>query len=196
MSKTVEFFFDFMSPPTYLAYRRLPAIAERCGANIVWRPLYTIGLHQLVGNQSPIMVPNKGAWIAKDLNRFVARHGIAYRANPHQPVKVVPSLRGAFVAEEAGFLPAYLEAVFQAMWVEGRNIGDLKELAALLSAAGLDADLILTRIEEPAIKAKLVANTQEAADRGAFGAPSFFVGDELFWGQDRLDFVEEALRAV
>jgi 2-hydroxychromene-2-carboxylate isomerase len=193
MPRTVEFFFDFMSPPSYMAYWRLPQIALRTGAQIIWRPLYTIGLHQLVGNQSPIMVPAKGAWIAKDLQRFAERHDIPYTANPHQPVKVVPALRGALAAQEMGVFPAYVRAVFTAMWQDKRNIGDPGELRSICRAAGVDADALLARIEAPEIKSRLVANTQEAADRGAFGAPSFFVDGELFWGQDRLDFVEEAL---
>ncbi len=195
MSKTVEFFFDFMSPPSYLAYTQLPAVAARANASIAWRPLYTIGLHLLTGNQSPIMVPAKGAWIGQDLQRFAQRYGVVYVANPHQPVKVVPALRGAIVAQEEGFFAPYAEAVFSAMWREGVDIGDPGELRKILLQAGLDADLVARRIGEPSIKAALAANTQEAADRGAFGAPSFFVDGVLHWGQDRLDFVEEALHA-
>ena len=193
MPRTLEFFFDFMSPPTYLAYTQLPGILERTGAEVSWRPMYTIGLHQLTGNQSPIMVPNKGKWAGKDLQRFVKRYGILFNPNPYQPVKVVPSLRGALAAQEGEGFHGYVDAVFKAMWVDGKNIGDLDVLRGIITNAGLDADHILKRMGDDDIKQKLLDNTQEAADRGAFGAPSFFVGDELFWGQDRLDFVEEAL---
>jgi 2-hydroxychromene-2-carboxylate isomerase len=195
MTRTVEFFFDFMSPPTYLAYTQMPGLIARTGAVVIWKPMYTIGLHQLTGNQSPILVPAKGAWIAKDLARYVKRYGIEFVPNSHQPVKVVPSLRGAIVAQEQGCLGDYISAIFSAMWTKNLNIGDLTVLREILVGAGLDASNILAGIETPEVKAKLVANTQEAATRGAFGAPSFFVGDELYWGQDRLPFVEEALLA-
>lgn len=195
MARTLEFFFDFMSPPTYLAYTQLPGLLARTGAEVSWRPMYTIGLHQLTGNQSPIMVPNKGKWVGQDLLRFVKRYGVPFKPNPHQPVKVVPSLRGAVVAQEGEGFHGYVDAVFKAMWVEGQDIGNLDVLRDLIAGAGLDADHFLKRISDDDIKQKLIDNTQEAADRGAFGAPSFFVGDALFWGQDRLDFVEEALTA-
>ncbi len=193
MGKTVEFFFDFMSPPTYLAYTQLPGILERTGASMMMRPMYTIGLHQLTGNQSPIMVPNKGKWVGQDLARWVKRYGIAFVNNPHQPVKVVPSLRGALVAEEMGKYEAYIDRVFKAMWTEQANIGDPETLMTLVAEIGLDPEAVAQRMGEDGLKQKLMDNTQEAADRGAFGAPSFFVDGDLYWGQDRLEFVEEAL---
>lgn len=195
MGKTVEFFFDFMSPPSYLAFTQMPGLQARTGAHVVWRPMYTIGLHQITGNRSPIMVPNKAAWIGRDLARFAKRHGVRLADNPHQPVKVVPALRGALAAAELGVQSPYIAAVFHAMWVDARDIGDGPELASILAGAGLDAEAILARTAAPEIKQALIDTTQEAADRGAFGAPSFFVDGELFWGQDRLDFVEEALSA-
>lgn len=195
MTRIVEFFFDFMSPPTYLAYTQLPGLMARTRAAVVWKPMYTIGLHQLTGNQSPILVPAKGAWIVKDLARYVKRYGIEFVPNSHQPVKVVPSLRGAIVAQEIGCFDRYVSALFAGMWTKNLNIGDPAVLKEILLEAGLDAAAILEGIERPEVKAKLVANTQEAANRGAFGAPSFFVGDDLYWGQDRLEFVEEALLA-
>ena len=196
MARTVEFFYDFMSPPTYLAYTQLPAIADRTGAEIIWRPMYTIGLHQLTENRSPMFVPNKAKWAAGDLQRWIKRYGIDFVPNPHQPVKPVPSLRGALAADELGQGAAYREALFRAMWIEQKDIGNPEVLRQIIADAGLDADAIMARTQDGDIKQKLIANTQEAADRGAFGAPSFFVGGELFWGQDRLMFVEEALEEL
>ena len=195
MGKTVEFFYDFMSPPTYVAYTQLPAIAERTCAKILWRPMYTIGLHQLTENRSPMFVPNKAKWVGQDLQRWIKRYDIEFKQNSHQPVKPVPSLRGALAAVELDVGAAYRDAVFKAMWLEDKNIGDADVLHSIMADAGLDADAILALTGSDHIKQKLVENTQEAADRGAFGAPSFFVDDELYWGQDRLDFVEEALLA-
>lgn len=194
MCRDFEFFFDFMSPPTYLAYRRLPGLIERTGAQVRMRPMLTLGLHQLTGNRSPRETPNKAAWMARDLQLQARRYGVVLNANSHMDVlKIVPPLRGALVAEELGQMPAYCEAMFRGMWQDDVNIGDADEWSRLISRAGLDPVAFKEGVDRPDIKERLRANTQEAADRGAFGAPSFFVGDVLYWGQDRLDFVEEAL---
>ncbi len=194
MARRLEFFFDYMSPPTYLAYTQMPVLARRTGAEIVWRPMLTLGLFQLTGNRSPISVPNKARWVRGDLERYAARYGVPLKTNPHmETLKIVPPLRGALVAQERGEFPAYNDAMFAGMWVEAANIGEPETWTRLISAAGLDPAAYVAGIESAEIKDTLKANTQEAADRGAFGAPTFFVGEQLFWGQDRLDFVEEAL---
>lgn len=195
MAPTLEFFFDYMSPPTYLAYTQIPGLLARTGATVIWRPMLTLGLFELVGNKSPITVPNKGAWVAKDLQRFAKRYGVALNQNPHMAtIRIVPPLRGALVAEGIGAFKAYSDAMFRAMWVEGLNIGEPEVWAGLIRGADLDPAAFAAGVERPEVKDKLKANTQEAARRGAFGAPTFFVGEDMFWGQDRLDFVEEALR--
>lgn len=193
MAKQIEFFFDFLSPPTYLAYTQLPGIVERTGAEIVWRPMFTIGLHQLTGNQSPVMVPNKREWVRKDQLRFAKRYGVPLNHNPHAPLNILPALRGALVAQRDGGFDAYCKAMFEAMWVEGKDLGDPQIFAEIVEGAGLDAAHFAAAINEPEIKEKLKADTQEAADRGAFGAPTFFVGEEMQFGQDRLEFVEAAV---
>jgi len=192
MAKQIEFFFDFLSPPTYLAYTQLPGIVERTGAEIVWRPMFTIGLHQLTGNQSPVMVPNKLKWVKKDQQRSAARYGVPLKNNPHAPLNILPALRGALVALRDGGFDAYCKAMFEAMWLDGKDLGNPEVFAEIVAGAGLDAAHFAAAIEEPEIKEQLKANTQEAADRGAFGAPTFFVGDEMEFGQDRLEFVEAA----
>ena len=197
MARTLEFFFDFMSPPTYLAWTQMPGLQARTGAAVRYRPMLTLGLLQLTGNRSPREVPNKAAWMGRDLQRWARRYGVTLGGNPHMDtLKIVPPLRGAFVAEERGETAAYLKAMFEGMWLKGANIGEAETFARLLTAAGLDAAAYASGIDRADIKEALRANTQEAADRGAFGAPSFFVEDELFWGQDRLSFVEEALGAA
>ncbi len=195
MGKTLEFFFDFMSPPTYLAWTQMPGIAARTGAEVVWRPMLTLGLFQLTGNRPPMTVPNKGKYSPVDLQRFARRYGVTLNRNPHMmELKIVPPLRGALVAQERGEFAPYAKAMFEAMHVDGLNIGADDVWPQLLEQAGLDAAAYRAGIAREDIKETLKANTQEAADRGAFGAPTFFVGGEMFWGQDRLDFVEEALR--
>ena len=195
MGKTLEFFFDFMSPPTYLAWTQLPGIVARTGADVVWRPMLTLGLFQATGNRPPMTVPNKGKYSGMDLQRFARRYGVPLNPNPHMmTLKIVPPLRGAFVAQERGEFEAYAKAMFEGMHVKGLNIGEADVWPVLLSEAGLDVAAYQAGIEREDIKEKLKANVQEAADRGAFGAPTFFVDGEMFWGQDRLDFVEEALK--
>jgi 2-hydroxychromene-2-carboxylate isomerase len=197
MARAVEFFFDFMSPPTYLAYTQMPDLARRTGATIRMRPMLTLGLFQLTGNRSPRSVPNKAAWVSADLQRFARRYGVTLNGNSHmEDLRIVPPLRGALVAEALDCGRAYCDAMFRGMWVDDLNIGEAGTWERLISDADLDPAVFAAGVERADIKDALKANTQEAADRGAFGAPTFFVGEEMFWGQDRLDFVEEALLAL
>ena len=193
MSRTVEIFFDFLSPPSYLAWTQVPGILERTGASAVWRPMFTIGLHQLTENRSPVMVPNKARWIAGDLQRYARRYGVTLNPNPHGIINILPADRAAALAEKEGAVEQLMATAYPAMWVDGRDLSDPKVLGEVIAAAGLDAARYLAAIETDEVKNLLKQNTREAADRGAFGAPTFFVGDEMFFGQDRLDFVEEAL---
>lgn len=199
MTKTVEIFFDFLSPPSYLAWTQMPGILERTGATAIWRPMFTIGLHELTGNRSPVMVPNKGRWIMRDLQRYARRYGVILNPNPHGFINILAADRAAALAEREGVVEPLMAVAFPAMFVEGRNLADLGVLRDLLADAGLDADRYLQAIATDEVKNLLKNNTQEAADRGAFGAPTFFVetasGDEMFFGQDRLDFVAEELAA-
>jgi len=192
---TVEFFQDFMSPTAYLAHTQLPALVERTGAALVRRTMLTLELHELTGNRSPMTVRNKARWALADLARFAKRYGVALAMNPHFPMKMLDVLHGAYVAETDGVLAGYCDAVFSAVWVDAVALDDRQALRGVLEAAGLDGAGILSRVDEPARHEALMATTREAAQRGAFGAPTFFVADEMHFGQDRLDFVEAALRA-
>lgn len=193
MSHRLEYFFDYVSPFSYLANSQVPALVERTGAELVYRPFFLGGVMQASGNSPPASVPAKGKYMFTDIARWVKRYGIELRFNPHFPVNTVRPMRGALVALEEGFIPAYNEALFGAMWRDEKNVGDAGVLKEVLDAAGLDADTVLQRIEEPRIKEQLKANSDEAVERGAFGAPSFFVDGEMFFGNDRLDFLEEKL---
>ena len=194
MGKTVEFYFDFGSPYSYLAYKVLPGIAAAHGAQIVWRPMLLGGVFKATGNYSPVEIPAKGNWLHQDLQRWAARYGAAFRQNPHFPINTLVLMRGAAGMQMRGpdFLK-YVDTVFHAMWEEPRNLGEQQELAAVLQQAGFDANAFLSLVNDAAVKEQLKKNTEEAVARGVFGAPTFFVGDEMFWGQDRLDFVAEAL---
>jgi 2-hydroxychromene-2-carboxylate isomerase len=194
MGKTVEFYFDFGSPYSYLAYRALPGIAAAHGAQIALRPMLLGGVFKATGNHSPIEIPAKNRWLRLDLERWAARYGAKFAHNPYFPINTLTLMRGAagMQMREADF-PKYVEAIFHAMWAEPRNLGDQNELAAVLREAGIDADGFQTLVNDPAVKEQLKKNTEEAVARGVFGAPAFFVGEEMFWGQDRLDFVAAAL---
>jgi 2-hydroxychromene-2-carboxylate isomerase len=193
MSNTVEIFFDFLSPPSYLAWTQMPGILERTGATATWRPMFTIGLHELTGNRSPITVPNKARWVMKDLQRFARQYGVPLNPNPNGFVNILPSGRAAALAEREGVVEQLMAKAYPAMFVDGLDLADLDVLRDIIASAGLDADRYLQAIATDEVKDLLKNNTQEAADRGAFGAPTFFVGDEMFFGQDRLQFVEQEL---
>ncbi len=195
MTKTVEFFFDFMSPPSYLAWTQMPGVIERTSAEVVYRPMYTIGLHDIVGNQSPVMVPAKGKWLGGDLQRYAGDYGVTLNMNPHGFIKILPASRAAALAEREGDLEKLMAVIFPAMFVEGLNLSEIEVVGALVAKAGLDSARYLESIQTDEVKALLKSNTQEAADRGAFGAPTFFIGDTMHFGQDRLHFVEQDLTA-
>jgi 2-hydroxychromene-2-carboxylate isomerase/uncharacterized cupin superfamily protein len=193
----VEFFFDFGSPTAYLAYTQLPAIAAEAGAELVWRPMLLGGVFKATGNASPVTVPAKGRWMNEDIARWAQRHGVPFRFNPHFPINTLTLMRGAVGLQlrAPDRFRAYVDAVYRAMWQAPRNLGDPQVLAATLAEAGFDAEAFGALVAEPEVKAALVANTDEAVARGVFGAPTVFVGAQMFFGQDRLDFVREALLA-
>ena len=194
MTKTVEFYFDFGSPYSYLAYRALPAIAAANGAEIVWRPMLLGGVFKATGNQSPVEIPAKGNWLQQDLLRWAARYGALFKRNPYFPVNTLVLMRGAVGMQMRGLdFPRYVETIFHAMWAEPHNLGDQRELAAVLRQAGFDADAFQSLVNDSPVKEQLKKNTEVAVARGVFGAPTFFVGEEMFWGQDRLEFVAAAL---
>jgi len=195
MPKSAEFFFDVGSPASYLAWTQLPAICAQTGANLVFKPMLLGGVFQATGNASPAMVPAKGRYMANDLTRFAKRYGVPFRMNPHFPINTLQLMRatiGMLMHEPAQFM-AFTDAIFTAMWVEGANLNDPASIAATLTKAGFDPAEVMALVGDAEVKAALKANTDEAVARGVFGAPSIFVGDTLFFGQDRLDFVKEAL---
>jgi 2-hydroxychromene-2-carboxylate isomerase len=192
------FYFDFGSPNAYLAHRVLPAIEARTGVRFRYVPVLLGGLFKLTGNRAPMLayadVPAKLAYEHKEMERFIARHGLAqFRMNPHFPVNTLASMRGAVAAEAEGLLAPYVEAMFHFMWEDPRKLDDPDILAATIEEAGLPAARLLARAAEQEIKDRLAANTRAAAERGAFGIPSFLVGGELYFGKDKLRDVEEAL---
>ncbi|NNM51910.1 MAG: 2-hydroxychromene-2-carboxylate isomerase [Pseudomonadales bacterium] len=195
--KQVEFFFDVGSPYSYLAYQQLPKMAKDHGASIVWRPILLGGLFQSTGNSSPATIPAKAMHAMKDLERWADHYGVAFKHNPYFPINTLPLMRGAIGMQmyHVDKFHAYLAAVFSAMFMCPRDLGSIDELAEVLKRAGISSDDFNALIKDDMVKEKLKQDTAAAVDRGVFGAPTFFVGREMYWGQDRLLFVEAKLRA-
>jgi 2-hydroxychromene-2-carboxylate isomerase len=201
MSQSVDFIFDFASPNGYLVHRVLPAIAERTGATFNYIPCLLGGIFKSTGNQAPMIafapIPNKLAYEQLEFGRFIAKHGLSdFAFSPHFPVNTVLLQRCALVAERDGRLMDYIEAGLHHMWEDPKKMGDPEIFAEAMSGSGFDGGALVEGAQDPAIKQKLIENTSAAVDRGAFGIPTFYVGDEMFFGKDRLDQVEEAINAL
>lgn len=196
----VQFLFDFGSPNAYLCHKVLPQMVARTGVAVDYVPVLLGGLFKLANNRSPAEafadIPNKRAYDALETRRFVAAHGLtAYRFNSFFPVNTLLLMRGAVAAQRLGCFEAYVDAAYAGMWEQSLNMADPLVVAAALRAAGLPGDAILAATQDPDVKQQLLANTQDAFARGAFGSPTFFVGDEIFFGKDRLRQVEDEIGA-
>lgn len=200
MAKTLEFFFDYMSPTSFLGWAVVPGVIERTGAELKIKPMFLGGVMKATGNQPPGMVPAKGKYMQQDMARCCARHGIQIFSNKHFPMMNTRPLTGATIrlAADQEQQIKLLNAGFKHVWGRkdgGVNTGDEAEFKEAFGSEGFDADQLWALGNDPETKAMLRANTEEAIARGAFGAPTFFVGDEMFFGHDRLDYAEEALAA-
>jgi 2-hydroxychromene-2-carboxylate isomerase len=196
MAPRITFYFDFGSPNAYMAYRVMPAIERRLGTKFELEPALLGGIFKATGNQSPAVtlagVPVKAAYERRESERFVARHGLTqYRFNPAFPINTLHMMRGAMLARKLGVFEGYVDAVYGGMWEQALNMGDLDVFHGVLDAAGLPTAEFREHVGDPDVKAALIAKTEEAVGRGAFGSPTFFVGDEMFFGKDRLRDVEE-----
>ncbi|MDI1283920.1 MAG: 2-hydroxychromene-2-carboxylate isomerase [Reyranella sp.] len=194
MTRTLEFYYDYGSPYSYLADTQVEAIAKRAGATLVRRPMLLGGVFKATGNASPMTVELKSKWSAFDMPMWAKHYGVPFQRNPFFPVNTLALMRGAAAAQIDGLFERYHPAIYKAMWVDGRNLNDIAEVAAVLTAAGLDAGKFGSRIQDQDVKDRLKATTDEAVARGVFGAPTSFVGDMMFFGSDRLPFVEMALK--
>lgn len=197
MAKTFEFLFDFGGPNSYLAYKVLPEICAKSGAEAIYVPILLGGLFKLTNNQAPLVryadTPAKRNYEMLEFDRFVKAHQLPFKMNPHFPINSLHLMRGAIAAQHLGCFMPYVDTVMTAMWENGENMGDAAVVRQLLDDAGLDGAALLAKADDRDVKAELVANTEQAATRGAFGVPTFFVDGEMFWGKERLGQLAEAL---
>ncbi|THD63919.1 2-hydroxychromene-2-carboxylate isomerase [Phenylobacterium sp.] len=196
MGQRIEFYFDFGSPNAYLAYKVMPEIEARLGTRCELKPALLGGIFKATGNQSPAVtlagVPAKAAYEQRESQRFIQRHGLTqFRFNPAFPINTLQMMRGAMLARRLGVFEAYVAAVYAGMWEQALNLGEAAVFHAVLNAAGLPTSEFEAHIADPDVKTALIASTEEAVARGVFGSPTFFVGDEMFFGKDRLRDVEE-----
>ena len=198
MSLSVEFLFDFGSPNAYLCHLVLPALEKRTGVRVRYVPVLLGGIFKATGNVSPFVslsgIKNKGEYQALETQRFLAAHDIAnFKMNPFFPVNTLQIMRGAIAAERESVFERYVDEVYRHMWADPKKMDDVGVIESALLESKLPAERILAGIQDPEVKAGLVSNTEAAVDRGVFGSPSFFVGDELYFGKDRLREVEEEI---
>jgi len=196
----VQFLFDFGSPNAYLAAKVIPEVEKRTGTSFEYVPVLLGGIYKLTGNSSPADylkgIRNKREYMEVETERFIRRHGItSFRKNPFFPVNTLQLMRGAVAAQAEGLFWPYFHAVYHHMWEEPKKMDDPEVLMAALASSGIDAARIAAKSQEPAIKGRLVQLTEDAVARGAFGSPTFFVNDEMFFGKDQLRDVEEEILA-
>ena len=198
MTRTIDFYFDFPSPYAYLAHTQLPRIASEHGATVSYHPFRILELMKIVGNRpTTIECKNKGKYAGADLQRWTRRYKVDFARNPHSRSFDFAELgRGTLVAIEDGRGAEYVTAVFAAIWGKPEDLSQRSVLVDVLKRAGFDAQRLLERASADTIVDQLEAETKAAAERGVFGAPTMFVGDEMYFGNDRFDFVVEALRSA
>lgn len=197
MGKNFEFLFDFGGPNAYLAHKVLPDLCARTGAEAVYVPILLGGLFKLTNNQAPLIryaeTPAKRSYEMLEFDRFVNAHKLPFRMNKNFPMNSLTLMRGAVAAQHLGCFMPYVDAMMAAMWEDGLDMTKADIVRDVLHAAGLDGPSLLEKAGETTVKEELVANTENSARRGAFGVPTFFVGDEIYWGKERLGQLKEAL---
>src|SRR5690348_2101338 len=197
----VEFHFDFGSPNAYLAHLAIPEIEKRAGAKFEYVPVLLGGVYKLTGNRSPAEslagVKNKPDYERLETARFIKRHGITrFQPNPFFPVNTLTIMRGAIAAQKLDVFARYVDEIYRHMWSEPKKLGDPAVLRQALLESGFDAEGFVQLIQDAEVKARLLENTERSVARGTFGSPTFFVGDEIFFGKDRLRDVEDMILAT
>lgn len=191
MVKNIDFYFDFGSPTAYLAFTQLQLIAKRNGVNLIFHPILLGGIFKATGNSPPAAVPAKGIYMMRDLQRYAEKYQVPYERNPFFPVNTLSLMRGAVSYQNNGDFERYVNVIFHNMWVEPKNLNDENVLKKVLIDNNFEYDDFLKRITDQKTKDQLISNTEKVVQKGAFGAPTIFIGEEMFFGQDRMDFIEQ-----
>ena len=193
MTKNVTFCFDFGSPYSYLAYNNLNSIRE-AGGEVAIMPVLLGGIFKATGNQPPATVQKKGEYMFKDINRWSKKLGIPFKMNPYFPILTVPHMRGAVLAQRENILEKYMQVMFEAIWVKAMNLNDQEILSNIAEKSGIDPNQFAEEISSDEIKNKLRENTEFAISKGAFGVPTYYLDDEMFWGIDSVKFLLDGLK--
>ena len=193
MAKNIDFYFDFGSPTAYLAFTQLQLIAKRNGVNLIFHPILLGGIFKATGNSPPAAIPAKGLYMMRDLQRYAEKYQVPYERNPFFPVNTLSLMRGAVSYQNNGDFERYVNVIFHNMWVEPKNLNDENVLKKVLIDNNFEYDDFLKRITDQKTKDQLISNTEKVVQKGAFGAPTIFIGEEMFFGQDRMDFIEQYL---
>ena len=191
MVKNIDFYFDFGSPTAYLAFTQLQLIEKRSGANLVFHPILLGGIFKATGNSPPAAIPAKGKYMMRDLQRYAEKYQVPYERNPFFPVNTLSLMRGAVSYQNNGDFEKYVNVIFHNMWVEPKNLNDEDVLKKMLIENNFEYNDFLKRTSDQKTKDQLISNTEKVVQKGAFGAPTIFIGEEMFFGQDRMDFIEE-----
>ena len=194
MTKNVDFYFDYGSPATYLAWTQIDKIINDANANLNMIPMLLGGAFKETGNSSPAVIPAKSKWMNKDLKKHAEIYGVEYNSNSFFPINTLNLMRGAIAAEKMNIFDKYSEAIFTGIWVKDVNLGDIPILQDYLNKNGINTDELFSLVQSDEIKSSLIENTQQAVEKGVFGAPTFIVNNELILGQDRLEFLKMALK--
>lgn len=197
VTQTIEFLYDFGSPNAYFVHKTLPGLAARYGATVRYQPILLGGVFKATNNQSPMQafggVNGKLQYHARETQRFIKRHELTFHMNPHFPVMTIGVMRGAVYAQGKDWESKYIAAIFDAMWVHGQKMDDPAVIQSVLTENDLPASEIMSATQDQTVKQGLIDATSQAVDRGVFGSPTMFVGDEMFFGKETLFEIEEAL---
>jgi len=194
MTKTVTFYFDYGSPATYLAWTQINNIIEEANATLTMIPMLLGGVFKETGNVSPATVPAKGKWMNNDLKKHAELYNIEFNSNSFFPINTLNLMRGAIAAQNMDIFQKYSEAIFTGIWVKDLNLGDISILQDYLDKSDINTVKLFDLAQSDEVKTILIQNTKEAVAKGVFGAPTFLIGDELIFGQDRLNFLKLALK--
>jgi len=194
MAKTVTFYFDYGSPATYLAWTQINNIIEEANATLTMIPMLLGGVFKETGNVSPATVPAKGKWMNNDLKKHAELYNVEFNSNSFFPINTLNLMRGAIAAQNMNIFQKYSEAIFTGIWVKDLNLGDISILQGYLDKSDIDTVKLFDLAQSDEVKTILIQNTKEAVAKGVFGAPTFLIGNELIFGQDRLSFLKLALK--